>query len=155
MAALAVIHVDDILVTSGEADRKEFMRVMNRFKHSGLIQLAKNQPLTYLGLDLILADGAVRLSQKEFDRLKVYDVELSSVIRDQCFCIDLDRRRTIARQVVGNLLRMTQTRSDANRAITALATTAVQSISDMRESLAIGYPLVMLWFVVSRPKMFF
>ena len=100
LAALAVIHVDDILLTSGAAGETAFMKVVGRFKHSGIDELSAHQSLTYLWLDLYLVGKAIRVSQKEFAQLKLYEVDLNDVIRGKCFCINMERRRTITRQVI-------------------------------------------------------
>ena len=130
---MCITHVDDILFSGSSVGMLAFQAVLKHFVNSGIITLSTKESLVYLGLDLQLRGNAVRLSQSTFAGDKLSEVDLTGIVKKDVFIVPVEKRRTIAKQMIGSLLWITQTRLDMNFAIAVLASTMVESLVDVKK----------------------
>ena len=125
-----MVHVDDILFSGSAIGRSSFDKVISNFRHSGVIDLAEKTPLHYLGLDLTLVGESIRISQRTYAQEKLILCAPTDVVQEGVFKIDEGRRRTVAKQLIGALLWITQTRLGLNLDISVLSSSMIASLHD-------------------------
>ena len=130
MEGLAVLHVDDILVTGAERGIESFSGVIDCFQHTGISFLTEDNSLTYLGLDLTMHARDIHVQQTNYIEQKLQGVMESDLFIDRRIRIDAAKQRTVTKQMIGSLLWLTVTRSDLNHRISVLASSAVSAIDD-------------------------
>ena len=128
-----VRRVNDRMVCGDKGGFQKFGLVVGQCKHSGLNMLTAPQTLTYLGIDLCLVDKDIRMSQKEYDGLKLHETQLADILIDGVLMINAESRRALTKQVIGGLLWITQTRPDFNHSIARLASSAVAELDSIVE----------------------
>ena len=90
--------------------------------------------MTFLGCSLVgHPNEGFGISQNEFvDNLN--PIVVDTIIRNNEFCIDLDKRKTRFRQALGGLLWTGITRYDLSYAITKIATDAAEAVTDVNQT---------------------
>ena len=87
----------------------------------------------YLGLDMQLHGESARLSQSAFIEDKLAEVDITGIVKGEVFAIPIEKRRTVAKKMIGSLLWVTQTRLYMNFSLAALASTMVESLNDVKK----------------------
>ena len=128
LCGLCVTHVDDILFTGDACGLAAFQKVVSQFTNSGIIHLTESNPLIYLGLDIHLKENSIQVSQQSYAEEKLRAIELSDLVLNRKFITPESRRRTAAKQVIGSLLWLSQTRLDLCFLIARLSSTMVPSL---------------------------
>ena len=128
LVALAALHVDDILVGCHPDHWSAFESVISGFRHSGLNHLSPGSSAVYLGLDLHILKDQIHLSQQTFIETRLIKVSVQDLYTHKGCMVSIDRRKTIAKQLIGSVLWMTHTRIDLHCRISMMASTITSSI---------------------------
>ena len=133
VAALVLVHVDDIIFIGDKVRKEWFKRCIDEFEHGEFEELTPISALKFCGISIsITPDRRLSLSQEEF-----YDKIMPLHIRDFVLNNELVLERKVAikrfKSLVGCLIWVMSTRFDIIFGVIQLASSLLDSVCDVKK----------------------